>query len=431
VKVGIGILGGGIVGGTLARRLLADRATIAQKTGLDLDLVRVAVRDLERPRNFPAQYATDQLEEVVDDPRVALVVELMGGLEPAGSLVLRALEAGKPVVTANKELVAAKGPDLFAAAAASGVSLLFEAAVGGGIPLIRPLTESLAGEKILRVLGIVNGTTNYILTAMDEDGTSFGDALKAAQTLGYAEADPTADVSGADASAKAVILAGLAFGVWVGSDRVHREGIDRLDTRDLAFARQLGYVVKLLCMADSGPSGVSVRVHPTFVPRSHPLASIRGATNAVFVEGPAIGQLLFSGPGAGGEPTATAVLGDVIDASRELLAGAQVAPRIILLADREVADFGSVSSRWYIRLEVDDSPGVLAAIAAVFGESGVSLGSVWQEGRGDQATLILITHDATEDSHRQAVARLEALAVVKQVAATIRVLGTDQPPGPH
>ena len=429
VKVGIGILGGGIVGGTLARRLLADRATIARKTGLDLDLVKVAVRDLDRPRNFPAEYATAQLEEVIDDPRVALVVELMGGLEPAGSLVLRALKAGKPVVTANKELVAAKGPDLFAAAASSGVSLLFEAAVGGGIPLIRPLTESLAGEKIGRVLGIVNGTTNYILTAMDEEGTSFDDALKAAQTLGYAEADPTADISGADATAKAVILAGLAFGVWVGSDRVHREGIDRLDTRDLAFARQLGYVVKLLGMADSGPAGVSVRVHPTFVPRSHPLASIRGATNAVFVEGPAIGQLLFSGPGAGGEPTATAVLGDVIDASRELLAGAQVAPRIILLADREVADFGSVSSRWYIRLEVDDSPGVLAAIAGVFGESGVSLGSVWQEGRGDQATLILVTHDATEDSHRQAVGRLQALAVVKQVAATIRVLGTDQPPG--
>ena len=431
VKVGIGILGGGIVGGTLARRLLADRATIAQKTGLDLHLVKVAVRDLDRPRNFPAQYATDQLEEVVDDPGVALVVELMGGLEPAGSLVLRALKAGKPVVTANKELVAAKGPDLFAAAASSGVSLLFEAAVGGGIPLIRPLTESLAGEKIGRVLGIVNGTTNYILTAMDEEGTSFQDALKAAQALGYAEADPTADISGADASAKAVILAGLAFGVWVGSDRVHREGIDRLHTRDLRFARQLGYVVKLLGVADSGQSGVSVRVHPTFVPLSHPLASIRGATNAVFVEGPAIGQLLFSGPGAGGEPTATAVLGDVIDASRELLAGAQVAPRIILLADREVADFGSVSSRWYIRLEVDDSPGVLAAIAGVFGEYGVSLGSVWQEGRGDQATLILVTHDATEESHRQAVARLEALAVVKQVAATIRVLGTDQPPGLH
>jgi homoserine dehydrogenase len=278
------------------------------------------------------------------------------------------------------------------------------------------------------VLGIVNGTTNYVLTAMDEDGTSFDDALKAAQALGYAESDPTADISGADAAAKAVILAGLAFGVWVGSDRVYREGIDGLDTRDLAFARQLGYVVKLLGMADSGPSGVSVRVHPTFVPRSHPLASIRGATNAVFVEGPAVGQLLFSGPGAGGEPTATAVLGDVIDASRELLAGAQVAPRIILLADREVADFKSVSSRWYIRLEVDDSPGVLAAIAGVFGESGVSLGSVWQEGRGDEATLILITHEATEHAHRQAVDRLKALAVVKQVAATIRVLATDQSP---
>ena len=428
VKVGIGILGGGIVGGTLARRLLADRATIAQKTGLDLELVKVAVRDLDRARNFPAEYTTNNLEEVVDDPGVSLVVELMGGLEPAGSLVLRALQAGKPVVTANKELVAAKGPALFAAAASSGVSLLFEAAVGGGIPLIRPLTESLAGEKISRVLGIVNGTTNYILTAMDEEGTSFESALKDAQALGYAETDPTADISGADAAAKAVILAGLAFGVWVGSDRVHREGIDRLDTSDLAFARQLGYVVKLLGVADSGPSGVSVRVHPTFVPRSHPLASIRGATNAVFVEGPAVGQLLFSGPGAGGEPTATAVLGDVIDASRELLAGAQVAPRI-LLADREVADFGGVSSRWYIRLEVDDSPGVLAAIAGVFGESGVSLGSVWQEGRGDQATLILITHDATEDAHQQAVKRLQALPVVKQVATTIRVLGTDQPAG--
>ncbi|MGH8927503.1 MAG: homoserine dehydrogenase [Acidimicrobiia bacterium] len=425
MKIGIGILGGGIVGGTLARRLLADRATIAQKTGLDLELIRVAVRDLERERAFPIGYTTNRLEEVVDHPDVSLVVELMGGLEPAGDLVLRALNAGKPVVTANKELVAARGPALFAAAAAKGVSLLFEAAVGGGIPLIRPLTESLAGEKISRVLGIVNGTTNYILTAMDEEGSGLADALKAAQALGYAEADPTADISGGDAAAKATILAGLAFGVWVRADMVYREGIDRLQVRDLTFARQLGYVVKLLGIADSTSTGVSVRVHPTFVPRSHPLGSIRGATNAVFVEGPAVGQLLFSGPGAGGEPTATAVLGDVIDASRELLAGSQVAPRI-LLADREVADFGEISTRWYIRLEVDDAPGVLAAIAGVFGECAVSIASVWQEGRGDEATLILITHDATEAAHQQAVARLQSLAVVKQVAATIRVLGSDQ-----
>ncbi|HUO47068.1 MAG TPA: homoserine dehydrogenase [Acidimicrobiia bacterium] len=421
MKVGIGILGGGVVGGSLARRLLVDRASIADKTGLDLELVKVAVRDLGKERLFPAEYATEDLEEVIDHPDVSLVVELMGGLEPARSLVLRALDAGKPVVTANKEMVAAEGPALFAAAAAKGVSLLFEAAVGGGIPLIRPLMESLAGERITRVLGIVNGTTNYILTAMDEGGTIYSEALAEAQRLGYAETDPTADVSGADAVSKAAILAGLAFGVWVSPAQVYREGIDRLHSVDLSFARQLGYTVKLLAAADGLSDGVVVRVHPTLVPRDHPLASIRGATNAVFVEGPAIGQLLFSGPGAGGEPTATAVLGDIIDASRELLAGTQVAPRIRFNA-RAVANITDLATRWYIRLEVADAPGVLASIASAFGDSGVSIASVWQEGRGDDATLILITHESPESAHRTAVERLAALDVVKQVAATIRVL---------
>jgi len=421
MRVGIGILGGGVVGGSLARRLLDDRASIADKTGLDLELIKVAVRDVEKDRAFPRQYLTHRLEEVVDDPDVSLVVELLGGLEPARGLVLRALHAGKPVVTANKELVAADGPALFDVAAAKGVSLLFEAAVGGGIPLIRPLMESLAGERLTRVLGIVNGTTNYILTAMDEAGASYEAALAEAQRLGFAEADPSADVSGADAAAKATILAGLAFGVWVGPGQVHREGIDRLDRGDLTFARQLGYVVKLVAAADRNPTGVSVRVHPTLVPRDHPLAAIRGATNAVFVEGPAIGQLLFSGPGAGGQPTATAVLGDVIDAARELLAGTQVAPRI-RFNDRAISDITANTTRWYIRLEVSDAPGVLAAIAGVFGEAGVSIASVWQQGRGDDATLILITHEGPEAAHRQATERLEALDVVKQVAATIRVL---------
>jgi homoserine dehydrogenase len=425
MRVGIGILGGGVVGGSLAHRLLADREAIARKTGLDLELIKVAVRDPRRRRAFPPEYVTDRPEDVVDHPEVALVVELLGGLEPARRLIVRALAAGKPVVTANKELVATDGPALFEAAAASGVSLLFEAAVGGGIPLIRPLTESLAGEKISRVLGIVNGTTNYILTAMDEQRTPYAQALAAAQKLGYAEADPTADVSGADAAAKAAILAGLAFGVWAGPDAVHTEGIEGLQVVDLEFARTLGYVVKLLAVAEAAPGGIAVRVHPTFVPRAHPLASIRGATNAVFVEGPAVGQLLFSGPGAGGEPTATAVLGDVIDAARELLAGGQVAPRV-LLSDGGVIDFGDVSSRWYIRLEVEDSPGVLAAIAGVFGDSGVSIASVWQEGRGDEATLILITHEASERDHRKAIGLLEVLPVVKQVAATIRVLAPEQ-----
>ena len=421
MKVGIGILGGGVVGGSLARRLLADRVSIADKTGLDLQLVRVAVRDPEKSRIFPAEYTTTKLEEVIDDPEVNLVVELMGGLEPARTLILRALTAGKPVVTANKELVAKEGPALFEAAAGKGVSLLFEAAVGGGIPLIRPLMESLAGERLSRVLGIVNGTTNYILTAMDEGGWAYHEALAEAQRLGYAEADPTADVSGADAAAKATILAGLAFGVWTEPGQVFREGIDRLQPVDLAFARQLGYTIKLLAAAEGDGSRVVVRVHPTLVPHHHPLASIRGATNAVFVEGPAIGQLLFAGPGAGGEPTATAVLGDVIDAARELLAGAQVAPRVHLNA-RTVGAITELPTRWYLRLEVADAPGVLAAIASVFGSNGVSIASVWQEGRGDDATLILITHECPESNHRAATAQLAELDVVKQVAATIRVL---------
>ncbi|MGQ0849575.1 MAG: homoserine dehydrogenase [Actinomycetota bacterium] len=424
MRIGIGVLGGGVVGGALARRLLSDRMAIADKTGLDLELIKVAVRDLSRERAFPAVYATDRLEEVVDHPEVALVVELLGGLEPAGTMVTRALESGKPVVTANKELVAAKGPALFDTAAAKGVSLLFEAAVGGGIPLIRPLAESLAGEKITRVVGIVNGTTNYILTAMDDDGRGYHDVLSEAQSLGLAEADPTADVGGADAAAKAAILAGLAFGVWVGPDRVHREGIEHLAATDLAFARQLGYTIKLVAVAEARAEGVTARVHPTLIPRSHPLASIRGATNAVFVEGPAIGQLLFSGPGAGGEATATAVLGDVIAAARELLAGAQVAPRIVF-GEKTLGDMADISTRWYLRLEVADAPGVLAAIASVFGEEGVSIASVWQDGRGDEATLILITHEGPEAAHQSAIARLRALPVVKQVAATLRVLGGD------
>jgi homoserine dehydrogenase len=422
MRVGIGILGGGIVGGSLAHKLLSDHDIIRAKTGLDLDLIRVAVRDLAKPRPFPSEFATDRAEEVVDDPEVSLIVELMGGLEPAGTLVRRALDAGKPVVTANKQLVAAEGPDLFERAAANGVSLLFEAAVGGGIPIIRPLSESLAGERITSVMGIVNGTTNFILTKMSQDASPYAEALAEAQRLGYAEADPTADVSGADAAAKATILAGLAFGVWVPMDRVHSEGIEGMDPVDLAFAARLGYDVKLLGIAESTAGGVSVRVHPSLVPSTHPLAAIRGAQNAVFVSGPALGELLFSGPGAGGDPTATAVLGDVVTASRELLANAPVAPRVRIAAGA-VADFGQVDTSQYVRLEVEDAPGVLAAIADAFGRAGVSIRSVWQEGRREDATLLLITHSAPEADHRKALDRLGDLSSVRQVAAVIRVVG--------
>jgi len=422
MRVGIGILGGGIVGGSLTNKLLREADNIRTKTGLDLHLIKVAVRDLDKQRLFPAEYVTDRPEDVVTDPEVQLVVELMGGLEPARSLVMAALDSGKPVVTANKQLVAADGPALFERAAVNGVSILFEAAVGGGIPIIRPLSESLAGERLTSVMGIVNGTTNFILTRMTEDGSSYADVLADAQRLGYAEADPTADVSGADAAAKAAILAGLAFGVWVGPDHVHFEGIEGIDPADIAFAAQLGYVVKLLGIAEMGEEGVSVRVHPALVPLQHPLASIRGAQNAVFVQGPSVGELLFSGPGAGGEPTATAVLGDVVTAARELLADAPVAPRVRIGAG-EIRDFGRVSTSHYVRLEVEDAPGVLANIAGTFGEAGVSIKSVWQEGRGDRATLLLVTHAAPEAAHRKALDQLAGMPPVRQVAAVMRVVG--------
>lgn len=424
MRVGVGILGGGTVGGTLARKLLGDADIISAKSGIELDLVKVAVRDLGRDRPFPSSYATGDLQSVVDDDRVQLVVELMGGVEPARTLILKALAAGKPVVSANKALIAAHGPELFSAAADAGVSLLFEAAVGGGIPLIRPLSESLAGERLSRILGIVNGTTNYILTAMDSEGASYDDVLAEAQRLGYAEADPTADVGGFDAAAKAAILAGLGFGVWVEASDIHTEGIDSIETTDIDFARDLGYCIKLLAVAEATDAGTSVRVHPALVPLDHPLANVRGANNAVFVEGEAVGELLFMGPGAGGEPTATAVLGDVIDAAKDLLAGTRVAPRI-RLGSGAIADFGDIVTKWYIRLEVADAPGVLASIAGAFGEHDVSIMSVWQEGRGDDATLLLVTHDAPEANHQAAVSSLADLAAVKQVAATIRVISPE------
>ncbi|MDJ0498044.1 MAG: homoserine dehydrogenase [Acidimicrobiia bacterium] len=421
-KIGIGLLGAGTVGGTLIHRLVEEHAAIAAKTGLDLEVKRVAVRDPHKPRPFsiPDGVITTDASGVIDSAEVDLVVEVMGGQDPAGDLVLRALQAGKPVVTANKELIAARGSELIAAAEQSGVALLFEAAVGGGIPIIRPLSETLAGERITRVMGIVNGTTNFILTRMTEDGTAYAAALQQAQDLGYAEPDPTADVTGADAAAKAAILASLGFGTWVGLDHVPHTGITEITAADIRYAADLGYTIKLLAIAEDTEAGVSARVHPVLLPSDHPLAAIRGATNAIFIEGPAIDELLFAGPGAGGDPTATAVLGDVIDASREILAGAQVAPRI-RFAPSELADFGNVFTKWYVRLEVADRPGVLAQIAAAFGEANVSIKSVWQEGTDDEATLLIVTHRAAESRQQDALGRVRDLECVNAVAAAVRV----------
>ncbi len=425
--IGIGLLGAGTVGGALVRRLIGESGAIAAKTGLVFDVRRIGVKTLGRVRDFEVTdgLLTDDLFSVVNDPTVDIVVEVMGGLEPAGDLILAALEAGKPVISANKELISARGPELIAAAERSGVPFLFEAAVGGGIPIIRPLSETLAGETVTRVLGIVNGTTNFILTKMANEGATYEDALAEAQALGYAEPDPTADVSGADSAAKAAILASLAFGTWVGFDDVYYEGIQSISVEDMAFAESFGYIIKLVAVCDRTGSGVTARVHPAMVPVEHPLASIRGATNAVFIEGPSIDSLLFAGPGAGGEPTATAVLGDVIDAARETLAGAQVAPRI-RFSPGEIVPFEDVETEWYMRLMVDDKPGVLAKIASRFGESNVSIRSVWQEGFDTKASLIVVTHRAVESSQRAALESLKVIPEVLEVAAVIRVLGVER-----
>jgi homoserine dehydrogenase len=421
-SIGVGVLGAGTVGGTLISRLVDDRGAIAAKTGLELCIKRVAVRDLTKRRSFSVDdgVLTDDLLGVVNDPEIALIVELMGGRDLAGDLVLAALESGKPVVTANKELVASRGPELIAAAERSGVPFLFEAAVGGGIPIIRPLSETLAGEPVERVLGIVNGTTNFILTRMAEDGADYDATLAEAQEIGYAEPDPTADVSGADAAAKTAILASLAFGTWVGLDDVYHEGIEDLSPIDLTFAADFGYSVKQVGIAERTMGGVSARVHPVMIPIDHPLASIRGATNAIFIEGPSVGELLFAGPGAGGEPTATAVLGDVIDAARETLAGAQVAPKI-KFSPGELVPFGDVPTKWYLRIEVDDQPGVLAQVAGAFGKAGVSIKSVWQEGEGSEALLLIVTHRAREADQQEALHHLREVDALRNVAAVIRV----------
>src|SRR6266511_364196 len=318
--VRVGLLGCGNVGGSLVRLVDEHADLLVARTGVPIEVAAVAVRDPAKPRDvkLPAELFTADAESVVRDPATQVVVEVMGGIEPARTLITEALEAGKPVVTANKELIAHHGPELFATAAHAGVDLLFEASVAGGIPLMRPLRESLAGDRIRRVTGIVNGTTNYILTRMTEEGSSFDDALAEAQALGYAERDPTADIQGDDAAAKAAIIASIAFGARVVADDVYREGIAQITAHDIASAHDLGYVVKLLAVAEELDGEVAVRVHPAMIPVHHPLAAVRGSFNALFIEGDAVGELMLYGRGAGGGPSASAVLGDLIDAAKNL-----------------------------------------------------------------------------------------------------------------
>jgi homoserine dehydrogenase len=425
--VRVGVLGCGNVGAALVELIRTRSDDIAARTGLALEVARVAVRSTTKERSvaLPDGVLTHDAAGVVTDPDIDVVVEVIGGIEPARELTLDAIKVGKPVITANKELLANVGAELFAAADHAGVDLLFEAAVGGGIPVIRPLRESLAGERIDRVMGIVNGTTNYILTRMTEAGASYADALSEAQSLGYAERDPTADIEGYDAAAKAAIIASIAFGVRVVAGDVSNEGIAHITRADIDYAAKMGYVIKLLAIAEQrgAPDGgeVGVRVHPAMVPAEHPLASVRDSFNAVFVEGPAVGELMFYGRGAGGFPTASAVLGDLIDAAVNRARGSHAS--IGVLGKARIRPIDEVETAYYLNIDVFDRPGVLAAVAGVFGAHGVSIRSMEQEGLGDEARLVFITHIAREAAMQATVRDLHHLDEVDRITSVLRVIG--------
>ena len=420
------VLGGGTVGAQVVRLLDEQAEDLAARVGARLVVTGVAVRDTnrERPGIRPTLLTDDVAALLETEPD--LVVELMGGIEPAREAIVSALKRGASVITANKALIATSGPALHAAAQEAGVDLFYEAAVAGAIPLLRPLRESLAGDRIRRVLGIVNGTTNYILSKMDATGATFADALASAQELGYAEADPTADVSGQDAAAKAAILASIAFHTRVTLDDVHVEGIADVTAELVDAARELGFDIKLLAVAelldtDAGP-GVCVRVHPTLVPRGHPLAGVRDAFNAVFVEADAADQVMFYGRGAGGAPTASAVLGDVVAAARNRVSGS-TGPGESSYADLPVLPISAATTACFLHLRVLDQPGVLAAVAGAFAEHQVSIQSLTQRGGGERAELLVLTHPAVEADLERTWDRLRELEVVEAVLGVMRVIG--------
>jgi len=423
--VKIALLGGGTVGSQVARLLASSGPDLTARVGQPLELVGVAVRDLGREREgIPAELLTDDPQALVSRDDVDVVIELMGGIEPARTLILEAMAHGASVVTANKALLATHGAELADAAGDAGVDLLYEASVAGAIPLLRPLRESLSGDKVRRVLGIVNGTTNYMLTKMDEDGVAYSDVLAQAQELGYAEADPTADVEGHDSAAKAAILATLAFHTRVTIDDVYCEGITAITPSHIASARAMGFVVKLLAVAELAPdeAGVIVRVHPAMVPRNHPLASVRDAFNAVFVEAESAGEMMFYGRGAGGEPTASAVLGDLVVAARNRT-NRGATHQQATYAGLEVRGMAEAKTRYMVTIEVEDQPGVLAALAKVFADNDVSIQTLRQEAQGDGAALTVRTHLAAERDLSETVNTLRQLAIVKRVGEVLRVEG--------
>ncbi len=421
--ISIGMLGCGVVGSQVARLLQSDEQELSERSGALLVLKKIGVRSTSAREGINPSMITTDLNSIVSDPEINIVIEVMGGIEPARTLILEAIKNKKSVITANKALLATHGHELFNAADAAKVDLYYEAAVAGAIPIIRSMRESLAGDQITRVMGIVNGTTNYILTKMAEEGRDFHDVLKEAQALGYAEADPTADVEGHDAAAKAALLASLAFHSTVTIDEVYCEGISAITIDDVNAAKAMGSVIKLLAIAElTLKDEISVRVHPVMLPNSHPLASVRNAFNAVYVESEAAGQLMFYGRGAGGAPTASAILGDLVAVTRHR-AYSTVGYGESDYADLDIAPVRDVKSQFFVRLHVADKSGVLASIAQVFASEGISIQTVRQAGLGKDAELIVVTHSATEASLTACVKKLTDMDIVSKVESVIRVEG--------
>lgn len=423
-KINIALLGLGTVGSGVYKILSSHKEDFENRLGLSLFPRVFLEKDLSRADQLgiSRDLVVSDFEAIADNPEIDVVVEVMGGIEPAKSFVERSIEKGKSVVTANKELMAKHGEEILRAASASGVDVYYEASVGGGIPIIRPLRQCLAGNKIIKIMGIVNGTTNFILTRMSEAGESFEDALKEAQSLGYAERDPTADIEGYDAASKIAILASIAFNCRVTFDDVYKEGISKVTPSDIAYATEMGYVLKLIALAKEKDGGLDIRVHPMMIPKGHPLAAVSGVFNAIFVEGDAVGEVMFFGEGAGSMPAGSAIVGDIIDIARNLKYGSSGRLRVLNYEDRPIKKIGEVNSSYYLIMEAADQPGVLAKIAKAFGDHQVSLASVIQKGpRGKSAELVFITHLVREDNLRTALRMIEELEVVSQVRSVIRV----------
>ena len=426
--IGVGMIGMGTVGRGVYKILSDNAAAIKQKVGASIEIKKILVRDPDKTRglDLPPGLLTGAKEDIFAHPEIDLVVEVMGGVDLAYTYALAALNRGKSLVTANKDMIALKGKELFAAAEANQVDLLFEASVAGGIPIIRPMKESLAANRVEQIMGIINGTTNYMLTRMTNEGTDFDVVLREAQALGYAEADPTADVGGFDAARKLAILSSIGFNARVSLDQVYVEGIAKITADDIAYAGELNYVIKLLGIAKDTGQGIEVRVHPTLLPRQHPLAAVNDVYNAIFIHGDAVGDVMFYGRGAGEMPTASAVASDIMAAARNILRGGQGLIGCTCYYEKPVKPMGEVSSKYYVRLMAVDKPGVLAGISLIFGDCAVSLASVIQrQSDGKNAQIVLVTHEVLEKNMQTALQRIQELPYVFGVANVIRAEGPD------